>query len=211
MWHPRIPGLHRIPPRLAIDLGTANTRIFAQGEGLIAETPSEIGPNPDAPLLPLRGGVVVDVDAAAHLLSSLIRRTRWFGQAEPEAIVCAPTDLRQNERSALIGAMCKAGISILSVAPEPLAAALGAGLNIGSSYAQMVIDIGAGVTDIAVIREGRIIHAKAIRLACRDMEAAISDAVGARYGIKLNRTESELLVKKVGAGTQDLLCRAFTR
>lgn len=88
---------------------------------------------------------------------------------------------------------------MLTVAPEPLAAAVGGGLRVESAYAQMLVDIGGGVTDIAVIRSGRIIHSRAIRIACSDLQSAIIHEVATRYGVQLYPRESERLVREAGA------------
>jgi rod shape-determining protein MreB len=202
-------------PYLAIDLGTANTRIYALGKGLIAENPSVVQREPgearlpgrtgggrseeDAYVLPVRSGVVIDVDAAVALLQPLIRRARRFGLLRPRGIVCLPTGARQSERDALVEATRRCGVSVLAVAPEPLAAALGGGLSVDSAYAQMLVDIGGGVTDIAVIRSGRIIHSKAIRTACGDLQAAIINEVAEGHGVQLPPREAERLVREAGA------------
>jgi len=202
-------------PYLAIDLGTANTRVYALGKGLIAENPSVVQREPretglpvgtgdsraekDAYLLPVRSGVVIDVDAAVALLQPLIRRAQRFGLLRPRGIVCLPTGARQSEREALVEAARRCGVSVLAVAPEPLAAALGGGLKVDSAYAQMLVDIGGGVTDIAVIRSGRIIHSRAIRTACGDLQSAIIQEVATCHGVQLPPREAERLVREVGA------------
>ena len=200
---------------LAIDLGTANTRIYALGRGIVAEEssivewtalntessgPALTGRNRDrAPVMPVRGGVVVDVPAAAALLRPMISRSQRFGLRGYRGIVCAPTDADRGERDALVEAAGQAGVSVLDIVPEPLAAALGGGLNIASPYAQMIVDIGSGVTDIAVIRSRRIVFAAAIRTACGDFHAAVTRAVAARHGVRLHAGEAERLVAAAGA------------
>lgn len=218
MRHSYISRFRRILPipYLAIDLGTANTRVYALGKGLIAENPSVVQREPgatspsgragdpciegEACLLPVRSGVVIDVDAAVALLQPLIRRAHRFGLLRPRGIVCLPTGARQSERDALVEAARRCGISVLAVAPEPLAAALGGGLSVDSAYAQMLVDIGGGVTDIAVIRSGRIIYSRAIRTACGDLQSAILQEVAIRYGVQLPLREAERLVRETGAG-----------
>jgi rod shape-determining protein MreB and related proteins len=208
-------------PDLAIDLGTANTRLYAQGHGLIADEPSlikitpETGaveavgrkaarlasrqPNSPHSVSPLHAGVVADIDAASSLLQPLLKRTRRFGMLKPRALTCAPTDACEEERAALVEVTRRAGASAVVVVPEPLAAAIGAGLDISSPYAQMLVDIGDGVTDIAIIRSSTLINTYAVRTACSDLHRAISQTLAFRYGVLLFPREAERLIHLVGA------------
>jgi len=159
--------------------------------------------------------VVVDVDAAAALLHPLIRRSRRLGLLPPRALVCIPTDASARERDALVEAAGLAGASVVAVAPEPLAAALGAGLDLASPYARMLVDIGSGVTDIAVIRAGRIICSAALRTACSDLEQAVRQHIASCHGLLLNPGEAGRLVMKAGlhpeTGHEALLTATGTR
>ncbi|MCI0337788.1 MAG: rod shape-determining protein [Acidobacteria bacterium] len=207
-------------PDLAIDLGTANTRLYALGCGLIADEPSLIKIKPETGVVeavgnkaarlarrdptaqsisPLHAGVVADVDAACSLLKPLVRRAQRFGLLKPRALACAPTDACEEEREALVEATCRAGASAVVVVPEPLAAAIGAGLDISSPYAQMLVDIGDGVTDIAVIRSSTLIKTSAVRTACSDLRHAVSQMIAFRYGVLLYPKEAERLIHIVGA------------
>lgn len=207
-------------PDIAIDLGTANTRLYAQGQGLIADEPSlvrmraetgdieAVGARAVEPALyaseqrlvsPLRAGVIADVDAAAALLTPLVKRARTRGLIKPRVLACAPTDAQGDERAALVEAMHRAGASAVKVVPEPLAAAIGIGIDVSSGYAQMIVDIGDGVTDIAIIRSGSLIFTAAVRTACSDLIAAVSNLVADRYGIDIYRQDAERLMRLVGA------------
>jgi rod shape-determining protein MreB len=207
-------------PDLAIDMGTANTRLYALGCGLIADEPSliKIKPetgaveaigkkaahlatkDPGAPSIsPLHAGVVADVDAASLLLKPLVKRAQRYGLLKPRALACAPTDACREEREALVEATKRAGASAVVVVPEPLAGAIGAGLDISSPYAQMLVDIGDGVTDIAVIRSSTLITTSAVRTACSDLHHAVSQMIAFRYGVLLFPKESERLTHQVGA------------
>ncbi|MFN0083867.1 MAG: rod shape-determining protein [Blastocatellia bacterium] len=207
-------------PDLAIDLGTANTRLYANGHGLIADEPSVIKLQPGTGTVeavgaraarlvkldpyspavsPLHAGVVADVDAATSLLTPLLKRAHRFGIFKPRALACAPTDACEEERAALVEATRRAGASAVIVVPEPLAAAIGAGLDVASPYAQMLVDIGDGVTDIAVIRSGTLITTSAVRTACSDLRHSISQMVAFRYGVLPFPREAELLMHRIGA------------
>ena len=209
---------------LAIDLGTANTRLFATGQGLVAEEPSlvsiqamtgrvaavgheavqmAIEGGEILPLAPLHSGVIADVDAAGLLLRHLLERTQRQGILKPRALVCAPTDAREEEKALLIEATRRAGASAVAVVPEPLAAAIGVGLDVASPYAQMLVDVGDGVTDIAVIRSGELIMTSAVRTACSDLHRAISRRVAVGHGVQLSPHEAERLTRRLGQLVDD--------
>jgi rod shape-determining protein MreB and related proteins len=217
-----LSGLRRVSagPDLAIDLGTANTRLYADGHGLIADEPSIIMVRPDTGVVeavgagaryhlysgkrrlvaPLRSGVIADVDAASALLGPLFKRARRFGLAKPRVLACTPTDARTEERAALIEAASRAGAGHVVLAPEPLAAAIGAGMDVALDYAQMIVDVGDGVTDIAVIRSGELITTSAIRTAYGDLKRSVEDVVAQSCGIALNQHDAERLIREVGIG-----------
>lgn len=211
-------------PDIAIDLGTANTRLYALGKGVIADEPSLVsvkadtgrieavgaraarmaGRSPDTiSVAPLHSGVVADVDAAVGLLKNLIGRARRAGLLKPRALACTPTDACEEEKAAVVEATRRAGASAVALVPEPLAAAIGAGLDITLPYAQMLVDIGDGVTDIAVIRSSTLIRTSAVRTACSDLHQSISHTVAFRYGVLLYPRESERLTHVIGASSPD--------
>jgi rod shape-determining protein MreB len=217
-------------PDLALDLGTANTRLYGQGLGMVADEPSvvqfrrengsveaigaialrnSLRRKEQVLVSPLRAGVVADVDAAAALLGPLLKRARRYGLIKPRVLACAPTDAREDEREALIEATRRAGASAVAVALEPMAAAIGGGLDVSSEYAQMLVDIGDGVTDIAVIRSGSLVKTSAIRIACSDMVEAIQRLVAERYQATPYLREAMSLLRKVGAGDRKLPSSPF--
>lgn len=207
-------------PDLAIDLGTANTRLFATGYGMIADEPSMVSVIQETgrvaavgreaamltnavtdlvPLHPLHSGVVADVDAATSLLRHLMDRVQWYGLFRPRALACTPTDACEAERESLIEATRRAGASAVVLVAEPLAAAIGAGLDITSPYAQMLVDIGDGVTDIAVIQSSSLIRTAAVRTACSDLHQAITTTIASRYGVTLYPAEAQRLTHRIGS------------
>lgn len=212
-------------PDIAIDLGTANTRLYARGRGLIADEPSVVEVHPDTGrveaidagdiqsrslktrqslISPLCAGVVADVNAAAALLAPLMRRARRFGLVRPRVLVCAPTDACAEERQALVEATRKAGASAVALAPEPLAAAIGIGMDVASPYAQMLVDIGDGVTDVAILRSGSLMKTSAMRVASSDLVAALRLMVREEHGVELNPREALSVIRKVGARPQGI-------
>lgn len=182
-------------PDVAIDLGTANTRVFARGRGLVADEPSVVS---TSCARPLRGGVVVDVVAAASLLGPLLRRARKFGLTRPRAIASAPAGASKAEVAALADGVRLAGVSDVEVVPEPLAAAVGAGIEVSSPYAHMLVDVGAGATEVAVIRAGALVKTVLVRAGCDDMHAAVRHRVADRYGVILRGNEAERLTRELG-------------
>jgi rod shape-determining protein MreB and related proteins len=213
-----------LAPDLAIDLGTANTRLYARGHGLIADEPTLIKFQAGTDVVeavgaraarlskmdqfayaisPLHAGVVADIDAASSLLKFFLSRAQRLGILRPRALACAPTDACEEEREALIEATRRAGASAVVVVAEPLAAAIGAGIDIASPYAHMIVDIGDGVTDIAVIRSGALITSSAVRTACSDLRHSVSQTIAFRYGVLLFSDEAERLMRTVGAARED--------
>ncbi|WP_129127411.1 rod shape-determining protein [Geomonas oryzae] len=171
---------------VALDVGTATTRI-ATGSSQLFELPSKIGATKA-----LRNGVVVDGDAAYRILHPILECRRVFGIVKPSILGCAPTDASEQERELLTHCIMKAGAASVSIIPEPLAAAVGAGLDVSSPYAQMVVDIGEGVTDCAVIRSGRLVASYALRGGCCRMR----EAIAARHS--MSEDAADLLLRDCG-------------
>lgn len=204
-------------PDLAIDLGTANTRLFVHGKGLVADVPpamsrtrrnKRLDSNPTALngrggkskfITPVRGGAVVDVVAASHLLKHLLKRINHFGFTRSRVIICAPTCLSDRERSAMVEAARLAGARAVAVVPAPLAAAVGDGQEICSPYAQMTVDIGDVGHSVALIRDGNLIQTVATRVAESELHKAVQKMVAERYQIRLSGKMAEDLTIKLGA------------
>jgi rod shape-determining protein MreB len=151
---------------------------------------------------PLHAGVITDENAATALLKPLLKRARRFGLMRPRVLACAPTDACETERAALVEATRRAGASAVVLVPEPMAAAIGIGMDISLEHAQMLVDIGDGVTDIAVIRSGSLISTAATRTACSDLISVVAELIAGQHGIEIYRREAHRLVKQVGTGQQ---------
>lgn len=218
------------PPDLAIDLGTANTRLFARGRGLIVDEPTLIKLEPATHAVeafgltaaklasvdpqsfffsPLHAGVVTDVEAAGSLLKAFLSRFRTMGFMPQRALACIPTDLAEVEREALLEAAERAGLSEVATVPKPLAAAIGAGLDVASDYAQLIVEVGAGITEAAVIRSGELLKTYSLRMGCSDLHRAVSQNVATRYGVLLFPREAERLTQEVGIANQSDEDREF--
>ena len=194
-------------PDVAIDLGTANTRLYVLDRGLVAEEPSRVGAGEEnwfdtraeQDTAPLKGGVVNDIDATARLLGRLLRRIHRLGLIKPRALVCAPSDASPEERFKLVEAVRRTGIFKVQVLPEPLASAVGAGIDITLPYGQMLVDIGDGVTDVAVIRSRKLILTRAVRRAGSDLRRALQRFIRERRNFFLAADEADRLVREHGA------------
>ena len=177
---------------VALDVGTATTRL-AVGMSQLMEQPSILGTK-----RALRDGVVIDGKIVAHILQPLLERTRRLGLLKPYVLACAPSDARLEERQLLVDSIMMGGAASVAVIPEPLAAAIGAGIDISSPYARMIIDIGEGVTDCAVIRSSKITVACAIRSGCDRMRHTIVTAAR-QYGYAdISDSHADMLLRTCG-------------
>lgn len=199
-------------PCIAVDLGTANTRIYVPQQGVFTEQPSSVSltdgrtnnfsdeyleyTNNRLATKPLRCGVVVDLKNATMLLKPLIKKSGRFLRA-PITLASAPTDTTENERDLLRKALFNAGASHVPIIPEVWVAAIGAGINIAHTNAQLLIDIGDGVTDMAVFRDGRIIYSSSVRIACSDLKKSIRSAIISKYKLQIYDREAERLTHEV--------------
>jgi rod shape-determining protein MreB len=180
-------------PDLAIDLGTAVARVGSLREASVAESPARVGATPA-----LRDGAVVEVEMASEILRHLFRRFQKLGWRGARALACAPSDATEMELLSLEIAVRGAGVDEVCIVPEPLAAAVGAGADVGAERASMVIDFGEGVTDCAVLGEGRILASVATRGGCCALRAGVIESVARETGLHLTEPEAERLVRHVG-------------
>lgn len=157
---------------LAVDLGSATTRVSSAFSHCTFEAPSAVGET-----RALRGGAVVEPECAAEVLRPLFAKVRRLGLVRPRVIASVPTDASREEQLVLEEAVRRAGAAAVELVPEPLAAAVGERLDLGLPYAQLVIDVGHGVTDCAVIRSGLLVESRALRIGCGDLEEALADAL----------------------------------
>lgn len=178
-------------PDLAVDFGTANLRVWSTTSG-VAEVPSRVG-NEEASTEPLRAGVIVDGDGAARLLHAVFRRLRTWHARPPRVLATVPGDASEEERVALVSALRDAGADAVAIVPEPVAAAVGCGLVDASGEVRMIVDVGEGVTEVAVLSRGLLLHRDSIRLACSDMRDCVQIAA-AGLGVRLSREDADAIV-----------------
>lgn len=208
--------------QIGIDLGTANTVICVKGYGIVMHVPSVIafreqtheviavghtarqmlGKTPPAVRVerPLRHGVITDADVTARMLHEFfqqIEATTLFGR--PEVFICAPCGLTPVERSAVGDVVVDAGARRVEVIEEPLASAIGAGIRVESSRGSMIVDIGGGTTEIAVVSSRGIIKAKTLAVAGDSVDTAIVNYMRYRRGILIGDLTAEGVKFNVGS------------
>ncbi|WP_171715598.1 rod shape-determining protein [Metallococcus carri] len=206
---------------LAVDLGTANTLVYERGRGVVLDEPSvvaiEVGtgkllaagaaaremlgrtPGHVDVVRPLRDGVINDADVAERMLRWFIAQVHPSRLIRPRMVVCVPSEVTGVERRALEDAATRAGARRVYVIEEAMAAALGADLPVDATTASMVVDIGGGTTDVAVISLGGIVNARSIRVGGDEIDEAIIAFVKSEYSLLLGERSSEDIKVQVGS------------
>lgn len=180
---------------VAIDLGTAFIRVAMKDLGIVT-IPAGMAVRP-----PLRCGVVADPFEVANILRPLLCKVKKMGMGL-RVVVGTPSDTNGIERKALLIAMRAAGADDIEIIPETQAAAIGAGMEVGSPYAHMIVDMGEGVTDCAIIRAGEILYARAVRIGCCTLRESVQAGYRQRWGTGLTQREAEQLLEKYGVGRE---------
>src|SRR5207244_562866 len=190
---------------LAIDLGTANTLVFVRGEGIVINEPSVVAiheadhsiiavgreakamlgrtPSNIRVIRPLKDGVIADFDIRERMLGYFISQThRWHRTIlRPRVVVGVPSGITQVERRAVRDAAMHAGARAVYLVEEPVAAAMGAGLPIQEPGANLIVDIGGGTTEVAVISLAGVIYCKSARLAGDKVVEAVMQHIRKQY------------------------------
>jgi rod shape-determining protein MreB len=206
---------------LAIDLGTANTLVYRQGDGIVFNEPTVIAlntrtsdvlalgdeawemigrtPGNVVAMRPLRHGAITDFDITEHMIKLILRRVGVGRLSRPRVLVCVPSAITEVERRAVKEAAHMAGARDVALVEEPLAAAIGAGLPIHEPVGNLVVDIGGGTSEMAVVSMGGIVTGKAIRVGGFEMDAAIQQHVRRVYGIAVGERTAENMKMAVGS------------
>lgn len=207
--------------KIAIDLGTANCLVFVPKKGIVlnepsvvavsksenkvlavgAEAKSMIGRTPDSIVVyrPLKDGVIADYKVTQAMMRYFIQRTKGrVGFLKPELLVSIPVGASSTERRAVIEAAMAAGAKAAYVAKEPILAAIGAGIPINSCEGNMIIDIGGGTSEIAVISLGGIVTANSIRVAGDKMDRRIAEFIRKEYNLAVGSQTAEEIKIKIG-------------
>jgi rod shape-determining protein MreB len=207
---------------LAIDLGTANTLVYIKGRGIVLREPSmvmiddktgkiqAVGAEAKAMLgktpanmriiRPMKDGVIADFDTTEKMLQYFIKRTRSGNQfLKPRIVIGIPSEITQVERRAVRDAALRARANEVFLIEQAMAAAIGADLPITEPGGNMVVDIGGGTTDVAVISLSGIVVAKSIRIASNEMDEAIVQYIKKKYNMLIGERTAEQIKIKIGS------------
>ncbi len=212
----------RIRGSVAIDLGTVNTLVWVAGRGLAVEEPSAIAvdsatgaveaigtaadvlaekePQDIRVIYPLRDGVIADLDATVEMLYAFLRKARpRGGPLRPRALVCVPSGATWVERRSVAAALsARRPRYTVQLIDEPVAAAAGAGLDLGAGAGGFVVDIGGGTTEVAAVAGWRVVRAQSLRMAGNAMDEAIVNAARSELGLILSQRAARQLKTTLG-------------
>lgn len=209
---------------IGIDLGTANTLVYMKGRGIIIREPSVVAvdartdelrvrcvgheakaiigaaPNSILAVRPLKDGVIADFDITAAMLQSFIRQacgSRLF--VRPRVVVCVPSGVTEVERRAVRQAAAKAGARQVTVIEEPMAAAIGAGLPTAEPVGSMIVDIGGGTAEVAVISLSGIVASRSVRCAGDALDQSITSFIKRKYNLLVGERTAEQIKLEIGS------------
>jgi rod shape-determining protein MreB len=206
---------------LAIDLGTANTLVYMKGKGIVLNEPSVIAMNRQTgevlatgheawqmigrtpgyivAVRPLRGGAITDFDVTERMIRLLLQRVGVSRFTRPKVVICVPSAITEVERRAVTDAARRAGAADAQLIEQPMAAAIGAQLPIDEPIGNMIIDIGGGTSETAVISLGGIVALEAVRVGSFDIDAAIQSYVRREHGIAIGERTAEDIKVAIGS------------
>ena len=214
---------------IGIDLGTANTLVYMRGKGIIIREPSVVAvdkklqcvryvgqeakdvigrtPGSIVAVRPLKDGVIADFDMTSSMLEQFIKKA-LRGRGKARVIICIPSGVTEVERRAVKEAAQNAGAKRVSIIEEPMAAAIGAGLPVAEPVGSMIVDIGGGTSEVAIISLGGIVTARSVRVAGDEFDSAIINYIKKKYNLLIGERTAENI--KVGIGSawtsRDVTC-----
>ncbi len=205
---------------MAVDLGTANTLVYVRGRGIVLSEPSVVAidhasgevhavgveakrmlgrtPGTISAIRPLKDGVIADFDVTEQMLRHFIQKVHQHRFAHPRVVVCVPSGVTGVEKRAVEEATRNAGARDAYLIEEPMAAAIGAGLPVSEPTGNMVVDIGGGTTEVAVISLGGIVVSVSLRLGGDEMDEAIISHVKREYKLLIGNQTAEEIKLEVG-------------
>jgi rod shape-determining protein MreB and related proteins len=214
-------ALGRSSRDMAIDLGTANTVVHVHGRGIVLSEPSVVAidertdevvavgldaqrmigrtPAQISATRPLRHGVIADFEVTEEMLRHFMRKVLQRRRAHPRLVVCAPTGITEVERRAVEEAALSAGARRVHLIEEPIAAAIGAGLAIAEPLGRMVIDVGGGTTEVAVISMGGIVLSRSVRVGGYDLDEAIAAHIRSQHVTAIGSQSAEAIKLAIGS------------
>ncbi|MEI7025238.1 rod shape-determining protein [Paenibacillus sp. y28] len=211
---------------LGIDLGTANTLVYVKGKGIVVREPSVVALRTDTKTIeavgndakkmigrtpgniravrPMKDGVIADFDTTATMINYFLKqaqKTRALFPRRPNVMVCVPSGITAVEKRAVEDATKQAGAKDAFTIEEPFAAAIGADLPVWEPTGSMVVDIGGGTTEVAVISLGGIVTSRSIRVAGDEMDEAIIQYIKRTYNLMIGERTAEQLKMEIGSAT----------
>ncbi|HKO09490.1 MAG TPA: rod shape-determining protein, partial [Alphaproteobacteria bacterium] len=209
---------------MAIDLGTANTLVYVKGQGIVLNEPSVVAiaevkgkkhvlavgdaakmmlgrtPGNITAIRPLRDGVIADFEVAEEMIKHFIRKVHNRHRfASPQVIVCVPSGSTAVERRAIQESAEAAGARRVYLIEEPMAAAIGAGLPVTEPTGSMVVDIGGGTTEVAVLSLGGIVYSRSVRVGGDKMDEAIIAYIRRHQNLLIGEASAERIKKEIGS------------
>ncbi len=210
---------------IGIDLGTANTLVYVRGKGIVVREPSVvaidkyegkvlavgneanemIGRTPEniVAVRPMKDGVIADFDITQAMIRAFIKEANVTGIFKPRVVVCIPSGITEVERRAVEEAVIQAGAKAAALIEEPMAAAMGAGLPVNEAAGNMVVDIGGGTTEVAVISLGGIVASKSIRIAGNALDSAIINYLKKEHQINIGDKMAEEIKISIASAYED--------
>ena len=211
----------KLSRNIGIDLGTATVLVYMQGKGIVLEEPSVVAvdtntdtilqvgkraqqmlgrtPGNIAAVRPLRDGVISQYEVTLKMIEYFIHQVCKSTFFPPRVMICIPSGITEVEERAVVDAAREAGAQKVHLIEEPKAAAIGAGLDIYSSVGNMVVDIGGGTTDIAVLSLGGVVVSESIKIAGDKFDEAIMRYVRRKYNVLIGERTAEAIKKRIGA------------
>jgi rod shape-determining protein MreB len=206
---------------LAIDLGTANTLVHRQGDGIVLREPTVVAIDTvkgevvaignDAwrrigddsgnivAIRPLRDGAITEFEVTQRFVEAIIRATGFSRLARPRILLCIPPESSPVERRAMEEAVATSGAKQVTLVEEPLAAAIGAGLPIHEPVGHLIVDVGGGRSEMAVVSMGGVITGRTVRTGGFDLDAAIVEHVREVYGVAIGERAAEEIKQAIGS------------
>ncbi len=209
---------------IGIDLGTANTLVFVKGKGIVIREPSVVAvdqksnpprvvavgteakemigrtPGSITAVRPLKDGVIADFEITAEMIASFIKRTtKKTPFSRIRVLICIPSGVTEVERKAVYDAAKSAGAKYVSLIEEPMAAAIGAGLPVSEATGSMVVDIGGGTSEVAVISLGEVVTANSAKVAGDNFDEAIISYIKKKYNLLIGERTAEDIKIKIGS------------
>lgn len=207
--------------KMAIDLGTANTLVYVKGRGIVLNEPSVVAvkmeggqrrvlavgdeakmmlgraPGNIEVIRPLRGGAIADFDIAASMIKFFIQKVHNKTFASPQVVICVPSGSTPVERRVIKEAGAEAGATKVNLIEEPMAAAIGAGMPVTEPQGSMIIDIGGGTTEVAVLSLSGIVYSNSVRVGGDKMDDAIIGYIRRNHNLLIGEVTAERIKKKL--------------